>query len=61
MPHRAHASEPRRPETPAGRDKFVGRADATRAKEVLSQLIKMLACDIAAEDHLAENDKRKGL
>jgi hypothetical protein len=59
MTHSWHTSEPRRPKACAGPDQFVGVGNGARANAAVRELIKVLAREIAAEDHFAEKEKRE--
>lgn len=45
---------PERPPLAPPCDRFAGPADPARAKELVRSLVKILARELAAEDHLAE-------
>ena len=59
MAHSWHTSEPRRSTAYAGHDRFIGPRNPVDAKAAVRELIKVLAREIATEDHLAEKEKRE--
>jgi hypothetical protein len=59
MTHSWYTSEPRRPKACAGHDQSVGAGNGARANAAVRELIKVLAREIATEDHLAEKENRE--
>ena len=54
-----HTCEPRRLAIHVGQDHFVGGGNPARADLAMRELIKILARELAVEDHLAETDNRE--